>query len=203
MSPAVELDPEDLRRHYAMLSDEALAALDRSELVEVARQVYDHELRTRRLTSDPDEDEPDNSELDHVAGLKPRWLDDAACAAVFASYHGGNSGSDAERARDVLEDAGIPCYIDVQKTERSDGDTKSQSEFRLLVPGKLNLEAVSLLDKEIFNAELEAEYRTHFGQLSDEELRAVKPEVLLAGLSDRIERLTRAYNEEVARRRSE
>jgi len=186
-----------------MLSDEALVALDRSELVEVAQQVYDQELRSRRLTLDPGEDEPASNELDDVQGLKPRWLDDAACAAVFASYHGGSSGSDAERARDVLEAAGIPCYIDVQKADRPDGDTKSQSEFRLLVPGKLNLEAVSLLDKEIFNAELEAEYRTHFEQLSDEELRAVKPEVLLAGLSDRIERLTKAYTDEVARRRTE
>jgi hypothetical protein len=58
------------------------------------------------------------------------------------------------------------------------------------------------LDKEIFNAEIEAEYRTHFEQLSDEELRAVKPEVLLAGLSDRIERLTKAYTEEMERRRT-
>jgi hypothetical protein len=198
----VELDPEDLRRHYAMLSDEALVALDRSELVELAQQVYDQELRSRRLTPEPSEDEPARDELNDVRGLKPQWLDDAACAAVFASYHGGSSGADAEGARDVLEAAGIPCYIDVQKAERSDGDTKSQSEFRLLVPGKLNLEAVSLLDKEIFNAELEAEYRTHFGQLSDEELHAVKPEVLLAGLSDRIERLTRAYTEEMERRRT-
>ena len=184
-----------------MLSDEALLALDRAELVEVAQQVYDQELRSRRLTAEPGEDESANHELDDVKGLKPRWLDDAACAAVFASYHGGSSGSDAEGARDLLEAAGIPFYIDVQKADRSDGDTKSQSEFRLLVPGKLNLEAVSLLDKEIFNAELEAEYRTHFEQLSDEELRAVKPEVLLAGLSDRIERLTRAYTEEMERRR--
>jgi hypothetical protein len=185
-----------------MLSDEALLALDRAELLEMAQQVYDQELRSRRLTAEPGEDESANNELGDVKGLKPRWLDDAACAAVFASYHGGSSGSDAEGARDLLEAAGIPCYIDVQKADRSEGDTRSQSEFRLLVPSKLNLEAVSLLDKEIFNAELEAEYRTHFEQLSDEELRAVKPEVLLAGLSDRIERLTRAYTEEMERRRT-
>ena len=190
-----------------MLSDEALVAVDRSELVEVAQQVYDEELRSRRLTPETAEDEPAPNEfsnaLDDVEGTQPEWLDDAACAAVFASYHGGSSGSDAEDARDILESAGIPSYLAVQKAEQSGGDTKSTSELRLMVPGKFNLEAVSLLDKEIFNPQLEAEYRTHFEQLSDEELHAVKPEVLLAGLADRIERLKRAYNEEVTRRKTE
>ena len=48
---------------------------------------------------------------------------------------------------------------------------------------------------------MEAEYRTHFEQLSDEDLRALNLSALLAGLSDRIERLTRAYTEEMERRR--
>jgi hypothetical protein len=178
-----------------MLSDEALLDLDRSELVEDAQSFYDHEIRQRGLTPEGSDDPAGE------AGPKPAWLDEAVCAAEFG---GMNSTSDAESARDVLEDAGIPCYLQMQDRDPSgDRRRQSQSGFRLLVPGKFNLEAMSVLDKEIFNAEIEAEYRRHFEQLSDEELRAVKPEVLLAGLSDRIERMTRAYNEELARRRIE
>ena len=39
-------------------------------------------------------------------------------------------------------------------------------------------------------------------ELSDEELRALNPEDICAGLLDRVERLTRVYTEEIARRRS-
>jgi hypothetical protein len=62
--------------------------------------------------------------------------------------------------------------------------------------------AISVLDKEIFNAELEADWRTHFAALPDEQLHALKPEVICAGLPDRVERLTRAYHDEIAKRRS-
>jgi phosphatidylserine/phosphatidylglycerophosphate/cardiolipin synthase-like enzyme len=44
-------DPEYLRRHYASLSDEALLAIDRTELVETAQQSYDDELERRKLPS--------------------------------------------------------------------------------------------------------------------------------------------------------
>jgi hypothetical protein len=176
-----------------MLSDEALIALDRSELIEDAQPYYDHEIRQRGLTPE------DSADLPGDAGPKPNWLDEAACVAEFG---GMNSTSDAQNARDVLENLRIPCYVQMQESDPASDRRRSHYEFRLLVPGKFNLEAVSVLDKEIFNAELEAEYRTHFEQLSDEELRAVKPEILLAGLSDRIERLTRAYTEEIERRRS-
>jgi hypothetical protein len=185
-----------------MLSDEALVAMDRSELVDIAQPVYDQELRSRRLTSDAGEGEADHGDPDGVGAPKPRWLDDAACAAEFASAPGRDSAPDAANARDVLETAGIPCYLETQKVNPEAGP-RAQYEFRILVPGKFNLEAVSLLDKEIFNPEIEAEYRTYFAQLSDEELRAVKPSVLLAGLSDRIERLTRAYQDELDRRKPE
>lgn len=81
-------------------------------------------------------------------------------------------------------------------------DSPAYEEYRVLVPASLNLKAISVLDKEIFNAELEADWRTHFAALSDGELRELRPEVVCAGLLDRVDRLTRAYNEEVARRKA-
>ena len=43
----MQINLEDLRRHYASLSDEALREIDRSELVELAQQCYDQELAQR------------------------------------------------------------------------------------------------------------------------------------------------------------
>jgi hypothetical protein len=45
----MELDPEYLRQHYASLSDEALLAVDRTELVELANMIVDEEVSRRDL----------------------------------------------------------------------------------------------------------------------------------------------------------
>ena len=45
------IEPEYLRKHYAELSDEALMAVDRGELVELARAFYDEEIERRGLSS--------------------------------------------------------------------------------------------------------------------------------------------------------
>ena len=73
----------------------------------------------------------------------------------------------------------------------------------MLVPAALNLKAISVLDKEVFNPDMEADWRAHFGALSDEELLALKPEIICAGLLDRVARLTRAYSEEMTRRKEQ
>jgi hypothetical protein len=116
-----------------------------------------------------------------------------------------NAAPDADNAREVLRTAGIPCYLQAQKVDSPNAARvrEQRYDFRIWVPGKFSLEASSVLDKEIFNPEVEAEYRAHFAQLSDDELRAMRPSVLLAGLSDRIERLTRAYQEELDSRKPE
>jgi hypothetical protein len=69
-----------------------------------------------------------------------------------------------------------------------------------MVPAPLNLKATSILDKEIFNPQLEADWRRHFQSLTDRELGELNPSVICAGLVDRIARLKRAYNDEVTRR---
>ena len=70
----------------------------------------------------------------------------------------------------------------------------------MLVPGGFHLSATSILDKEFFNPRLEAEWRSHLQELSDEDFDALKLEDLTAGLMDRVDRLTRAYTEEQERR---
>ena len=196
------IDPADLQRHYASLSDEMLLAIDAAELSSAARKCYRREFEKRGLAAPVDEAEvfervAASVEVDN--GVKPDWIEDAACACGYASYPGHDAAPDVELAREVLEAAGIPCHVAVF---RSEPDTRRQvwHEFRVMVPGTLTLKATSVLNKEIFNAKSEAEWKAHFEELSDDELRVLDPEVICAGLLDRAKRLKRVYDEEIARR---
>jgi len=199
------IDLEYLRRHYASLSDEALQELDRSELVEAAQKCYDEELVRRKpigpttpsvQTADLESDLP---EYDN----KPEWLDDASEVFSQVEAAGVTTAPEIANARDALEAAGIPCYLDLSDPPKEVPPTRKPSRlWRLMVPGNLNQRATSILERDIFNADFEAEWKTHLEMLSDEELRAMDPQVAFCGLFDRVERVTRAFDEEIARRQS-
>jgi hypothetical protein len=197
----VQIDPSDLRRYYHGLSDDMLLAVDREELTEVALQVYDEELAHRNLSGqDFETDGEPDTDPDHNIEASD-WLGEASCACTFAAGHAGDQAAgDAEHGRLVLEAAGIPCHVVAHAMDPAGDDPKPRYEYRLMVPGKLNMPAASVLDKEIFNAEVEAEWKFYFDSLSDEELRAVDSESLFAGLRDRMERAARAYQEVLATR---
>ena len=72
--------------------------------------------------------------------------------------------------------------------------------WRVLVPGKLIHRATSVIDRDIFNAEFEAQWKAHLEMLSDEELHVMEPQYAFCGLYDRLERINRAYDEELQRR---
>jgi len=209
----LQIDLKYLRRHYASLSDEGLLAVDETELVDEARRIYDEELAGRGLSlqeADVSGDgapglaprsihrPDDHAEL--VGGPEPDWLKDATETASFVSRPGGEAPQRAAAARDALQAAGIPVYVWSGDVE-PEPDPPKQHEFRVMVPSKWTLEAQSVLDQEIFNQEVEDQWRSHFQMLSDEELRAVDPQVVFGGLRDRIERVTRAYSEEIKQRR--
>jgi hypothetical protein len=211
------IDRKYLQEHFASLSDESLADVNRSELVDAAQKIYDEERARRGSVAKqkvapiskppviatpepvdepealPDEDEDDGQDA-------PEWIDEAACACSFVDYPGTHLSPEATNARDVLRAAGIPCYVAVQEIPAEGSSQRAQVEYRVLVPAAQNLKALSVLDKEVFNERLEADWKTHFEQVSDEELLELSPEVICAGLADRIERLTRAFEQEVARR---
>ena len=202
----MKLDAEYLRQHYSELSDEALREIDRSELVEVARGWYDEEVARRRLAAKPAiaaeaPDSPDveeeERELDPGDGTTPPWLEGAACVC---SYVGGYAADDFAEARDALEAAGVPCYVAVAKLPPESAPRGRDYEYRVLVPGGRNLEALSVVDVRVFNPQIEADWKTHLQELTDSELHAISPKVICAGLLDRAERLKRAYEDEVARR---
>ena len=207
----MQIDLDAIRQHYASLSDEELLHMSRADLTEAARQCYDEEFSRRGLKDRPKPGRIARHESvarENTTGVfadedESDWLEDAACACSFASGPEGAGAAEAENARQVLEEAGIPCQIsveDVDSDSRPDG-APPRREYRVMVPGALNMIATSVLDKEIFNEELDASWRAHFEALTDDQLRAVDPELICAGLADRIERLQRAYYDEIARRK--
>jgi hypothetical protein len=213
----MKLDPEYLRQHYALLNDEALLAVDRAELVEMARVIFDEEVARRELPqrdskrrheprSIPGQTDPPEAELEIAyepasAGDKPSWLDEAAEVYSHIDNPGAAHAPDAANARDVLEAAGIPCYLELSElSQEKSVSPQPTHQWRLMVPGELNLRATSILDRDIFNAEFEAEWKAHLEGLSDADLRAMSPQVAFCGLFDRIERVNRVYDEEIARR---
>ena len=192
----MEIDREDLRRHYASLSDDELLAIDPADLTEVARKVYEREMEQRQLTAGEEVEEkaaPEQAAPAEEEEGEPDWLETAACACSF--HTGTQSGYvRAEFAAEALRRAGVPCRIVPDQVE-SGADL-----LNVMVPGALNLKAASVLDRDLFNEELEESWRVHFAELSDRELRALPPGVICAGLLDRANRLRRVYEEEAARR---
>ncbi len=188
-------DADDLRRHYASLSDEALLDLDPDDLTEVARLCHGEELTRRRLTR-YDTAAPGG---DGSAGA-PEWLEDAACVCAFDSGPGQQPTEQLQQAESILASAAIPYFVNATQVDPVSGSPQPRYRYEVMVPGALHLRAVSLLDQRLFNPELAAEWATHFEMLTDDELSALDLDDLTAGLLDRVERLTKAYEAERAKR---
>jgi hypothetical protein len=164
----MQVSIEDLRRHYASLSDEALEEIDPDELTEVARQCYQREVDQRGLLEPASEPVPNPDEVLHEDfDVEPDWLDHAACPCSYTATPGSNHAPDAARAHDVLVAAGVPCYLSLVSPDPGNEDSSHFDEYRVLVPESLNLKAISVLDRDIFNPEMEYDWRNHFSALSD------------------------------------
>lgn len=204
----MEIDREYLRQHYAALSDEALMETNRADLVEAAQQLYDDELQRRQLNAVPvGPTRVYSHDLPHrgpsfEADEKPEWLDEGAEVYSSTIQPGHTGTQEAADAADALRSAGIPCYLEISEIpQQAEATLRSAThQWRLLVPGKLNLRATSVLDEEIFNPDVEAEWKALLEGLSDSELSEMDPQIVYAGLFDRVERITRAYEEELLRR---
>src|SRR5271170_583244 len=105
-----------LREHYASLSDQALRAVKRADLVEGAQRCYDDELARRdhaRRPSNPDPAQDlaeENAEVDAEPPgdeNEPEWLEDASEVLSRADRPGSLPADAMVEARDALEAAGI------------------------------------------------------------------------------------------------
>lgn len=212
-------DPNYLRRLYADLSDLELLDINRDDLTDVAQQCYDEELARRpHLAADfsdnsnPKEDSGFENEDDvgslpdgeltaaeDTKHLKPVWYEEGAEVYSAVIYPGRENARDAADARNVLKEAGIPCFLEIIHDPVPEG-TPPTKRWRLIVPGNLSLRATSVLEIEIFNADFEEEWRVHLEQFSDVELEEMHPRVAFGGLFDRLERINRLYKAELDRR---
>lgn len=200
----MQITLESLRQLYQSLSDEELLAVERHELTDAALKCFDAEVEKRGLAAAQESETAPGEEVLEgttcTTRVDPDWMRDAACACSYMSRPGDSVATDAEIAREALQLAGIPCQVSVMEVEGWAGDQPVKHEYRVMVPGALSLEAVSVLDKEVFNPQLEADWSTHFASMTDRELGALNLDAICAGLVDRIARLRRAYNQEISRR---
>jgi hypothetical protein len=184
------------------MSDDELGEVERGDLVEAARKIYDDEVAARKREA--------SARLGRAAAttghqvtnhqeVEEDWLEDAAEA--YSSYARPESNDPSEGAEDVriaLEADGIPCHLEL--VEETVENEKPRHRWRVMVPGKLIHRATSLIDRDIFNAEFEAQWRAHLEMLDDNDLRVMEPQYAFCGLFDRLERINRAYDEELQRR---
>jgi hypothetical protein len=135
----MKLDPVELRQQYESLSDEALLAMKRGDLVDLARQVYDEEVESRGLGSPPEAVESGSAKLpENESG------EELVEAAVYESR------SEARLAKSFLLSAEIPCTLE---NELALGD----APLRLLVPASMLDQAMDVLGAEISEEELAAQ----------------------------------------------
>jgi hypothetical protein len=190
----MQISREELSRHYAALSDAELRSVDPNDLTEFALKHYQREVGRRDLSEETNaiEDPQKGLALDQIPA---DWLETAATACSFL-VEGPAYVEEAARACTILQEAGIPSQV---VTEHNEGVPDC---LDVMVPGALNLKAASVLDRDMFNEQLEEQWRTHLDQLSDNELGVLQPDDICAGLLDRATRLKRVYEEAVARRKS-
>ena len=107
----------------------------------------------------------------------------------------------ASLAQTVLQKAGIQSHL-ILVREASDDDSGSErARVNIMVPIGLTLHASSILDRDLFNEEHEAEWQTQLTVYSDKDLLALDPDIFCAGPLDRAARMKKVYAEEMAKRR--
>lgn len=182
-----------------MLNDDALLEMNRNELVQAAREVYDAELHTRNLRParnvEPLTGDDELPDLE-AQGEAPDWIDDAMAVMSIAQTPGSNPAEQMADARLALDRTRIPNYL----TIREAADKSEQTLYELMVPTGQHLNALSVLDQKIFNLRMEEDWKAHFATMADDQLMELDADVLVAGLRDRIDRLVRAYEDELLKR---
>lgn len=137
----MNVDPEELRRWYGALSDEALLSVDRRDLTDPAQQIYDQELASRGLQPRP----APSQENEFVDDQSP--LPHLALMGIFLYP------VEAKVARALLVDAGIPCYLENEHTLSAVWSwAYALGGFRLVVP-KSNEEQAAALFRTTFDDE--------------------------------------------------
>ena len=139
----MKINLDDFRRHFELLSDQALLATERDDLVGPAQQCYDEEVARRSLNHPAEAGEAVGGEAapavaDHT-GEELVSLSDAVAAGEMGL------------ARGLLESAGIPCIVTNEYTGLGG------FQLDLKVPASMVEHALDVLGGEISEEELAAQ----------------------------------------------
>jgi hypothetical protein len=137
----MEATPEDIRRHFSLLSDETLLATAREDLTDTAKFCYDSELAARRLKRESPADGPAESSVAESA-------ENMVEVAVF------EHADEVRMALALLKGAGIPCQISDQRVQSM---TAIVGEVKLMVPAEFAGDAMAIIESQISDEELAAQ----------------------------------------------
>jgi hypothetical protein len=205
----MRIDRRELGRHYSSVTDEELLSMRRDELTSTAQVIYDLEIARRGLgkkSADEEEIEKSDKSLEGVNELldseypEPEWLDNAVCVCTFDISPGNNSMERASLAQTVLQKAGIQSHLALVQETLDDGSSSERTSVNVMVPIGLTLHASSILERDLFNEEHEAEWQTQLSVYSDKDLLALDPDIFCAGPLDRAARMKKVYANEMTKR---
>jgi hypothetical protein len=140
----MDITPDDFRRHYAELSDEALLAIEREDLVDTARMCLDVELANRGLQPAP--------------AAAPFETADAVEAEALVAIAKFVSADEATYFHVLLHNEGIPArLVSPHSIELRHLYDRALGGIQLLVPAPLAEEAGAILDASVSDDELAAQ----------------------------------------------
>ncbi|MBZ5619606.1 MAG: DUF2007 domain-containing protein [Acidobacteriia bacterium] len=143
----MDVTTDDFRRHYAELSDAGLLSVNREQLSDTARQVYDAEVAGRGLKIEAQPESPP------VAPDHEKHPDEELVQIATFAFP-----NDAKFARAELEAEGIPCYMGNERTLDVDWFlTNVLGGYKLSVPAADAERARAILDSRVSDEELDAQ----------------------------------------------
>lgn len=145
----MNISAADFRRHFELLSDEALLATNPGDLTELARTCLAEEIAARGL-DEPAEapGEEGEKEGQDEGGPAAAQHEAPAGLVIVAQY---SIAEEASLARGLLESAEIPCRIATEYVAMGPAD------YRLVVPEEFVEHALEILSHEISDEELAAQ----------------------------------------------
>lgn len=137
----MEVSLTDFRRHFEILSDEALLETNRDDLVEIARGCFDEEVARRGLNAPAGETiAEDEANVDHA--------NPGDELVLIATY---NIAEEANFARGLLQSAEIPFHL------ANEYVALGGFQLQLMVPKAFEEQALEVLETEISDEELAAQ----------------------------------------------
>ncbi len=133
----MDVTAEDFRRHYGLLSDEALLEVDTGDLVQLARTCHAEEVARRGLSAGDSQEEASNGP-DSKPGAEPE--EEIVCIVEYDFL------DEADLARGLLEAAEIPASIESEP-----------GVVRLMVPPRFAEQALGILATPLSDDDLAAQ----------------------------------------------